>query len=143
MTRPFDIQGHRGARALFPENTLAGFQAAYALGVTTFELDVGLTADGLPPDSWAMMQSQMVEPDGAATATEAGAGTGAVVGTGAGCTVVCTATGCTVVVVVGATVVVVTACRSSPTINMLRCSVGLGVGALVVIGGRAGATPLL
>ena len=47
MTRPFDIQGHRGARALFPENTLAGFQAAYALGVTTFELDVGLTADGL------------------------------------------------------------------------------------------------
>ncbi len=42
-----DIQGHRGARALFPENTLEGFRAAAALGVETFELDVGLTADGV------------------------------------------------------------------------------------------------
>jgi glycerophosphoryl diester phosphodiesterase len=41
-----DIQGHRGARALFPENTLEGFLAAASLGVTAFELDVGLTADG-------------------------------------------------------------------------------------------------
>lgn len=41
------IQGHRGARGLFPENTLEGFLAAAALGVTTFELDVGLTADGV------------------------------------------------------------------------------------------------
>jgi glycerophosphoryl diester phosphodiesterase len=41
-----DIQGHRGARGLFPENTLEGFRAAAALGVTAFELDVGLTADG-------------------------------------------------------------------------------------------------
>jgi glycerophosphoryl diester phosphodiesterase len=47
MTRPFDIQGHRGARALFPENTLEGFLAAYALGITAFELDVGMTADGV------------------------------------------------------------------------------------------------
>jgi glycerophosphoryl diester phosphodiesterase len=47
MTRPLDIQGHRGARALFPENTLEGFLAAYALGVKAFELDVGLTADGV------------------------------------------------------------------------------------------------
>jgi glycerophosphoryl diester phosphodiesterase len=47
MTRPIDIQGHRGARALFPENTLEGFLAASALGVEAFELDVGMTADGV------------------------------------------------------------------------------------------------
>lgn len=47
MTRPFDLQGHRGARGLFPENTLEGFRAAYALGITAFELDVGMTADGV------------------------------------------------------------------------------------------------
>jgi glycerophosphoryl diester phosphodiesterase len=47
MTRPLDIQGHRGARALFPENTLEGFLAASALGVEAFELDVGMTADGV------------------------------------------------------------------------------------------------
>jgi glycerophosphoryl diester phosphodiesterase len=41
------IQGHRGARALFPENTLEGFLRSAALGVTAFELDVGLTADGV------------------------------------------------------------------------------------------------
>ena len=45
--KPIDIQGHRGARALFPDNTLQGFQAAAALGVTAFELDVGITADGV------------------------------------------------------------------------------------------------
>ena len=45
--RPLDIQGHRGARALFPENTLEGFLAASALGVSAFELDVGMTADGV------------------------------------------------------------------------------------------------
>lgn len=48
MARFIDIQGHRGARALFPENTLRGFVAAAALGVTAFELDVGMTADGVP-----------------------------------------------------------------------------------------------
>ncbi|HBK05453.1 MAG TPA: glycerophosphodiester phosphodiesterase [Acetobacteraceae bacterium] len=47
MTRKIDIQGHRGARGLFPENTLEGFLAASALGVTAFELDVGMTADGV------------------------------------------------------------------------------------------------
>jgi glycerophosphoryl diester phosphodiesterase len=45
--RAFDLQGHRGARGLFPENTLEGFRAALAVGVETFELDVGLTADGV------------------------------------------------------------------------------------------------
>lgn len=45
MKRPFDVQGHRGARALFPENTLEGFLAAAALGVEAFELDVAMTID--------------------------------------------------------------------------------------------------
>jgi glycerophosphoryl diester phosphodiesterase len=48
MTRRLDIQGHRGARGLFPENTLEGFRAASRLGVAAFELDVGMTADGVP-----------------------------------------------------------------------------------------------
>ena len=43
----FELQGHRGARGLFPENTLAGFIAAVALGVDTIELDVAVTADGV------------------------------------------------------------------------------------------------
>jgi glycerophosphoryl diester phosphodiesterase len=47
VTRQIDIQGHRGARALFPENTLEGFIAAAALGVKAFELDVAMTADGV------------------------------------------------------------------------------------------------
>ena len=43
----FDLQGHRGARGLAPENTLAGFARALALGVTTLELDCGVTKDGV------------------------------------------------------------------------------------------------
>ena len=42
-----DVQGHRGARGLAPENTLAGFRRALAVGVTTLELDVGMTRDGV------------------------------------------------------------------------------------------------
>lgn len=48
MTRPPEIIGHRGARGLFPENSLEGFQAALDLGCRHFELDVGVTADGVP-----------------------------------------------------------------------------------------------
>jgi glycerophosphoryl diester phosphodiesterase len=43
----FDLQGHRGARGLMPENTLAGFAAALSIGVTTLELDLGMTKDGV------------------------------------------------------------------------------------------------
>jgi glycerophosphoryl diester phosphodiesterase len=43
----FDLQGHRGARGMAPENTLPGFERALAIGVHTLELDVGLTADGV------------------------------------------------------------------------------------------------
>ena len=43
----FDLQGHRGARGLAPENTLAGFERALEIGVTTLETDVHLSADGV------------------------------------------------------------------------------------------------
>jgi len=43
----FDLQGHRGARGLAPENTLPAFAAALSIGVTTLELDVGVTRDGV------------------------------------------------------------------------------------------------
>jgi glycerophosphoryl diester phosphodiesterase len=45
---PFELQGHRGARALFPENTLEGILATLALGVDGIELDIAVTADGVP-----------------------------------------------------------------------------------------------
>jgi glycerophosphoryl diester phosphodiesterase len=43
----FDLQGHRGARGLAPENTLPAFARALTIGVTTLELDCGLTEDGV------------------------------------------------------------------------------------------------
>ena len=45
---PFELQGHRGARGLKPENTLPGFEVALNLGVTSIETDVHLTRDGVP-----------------------------------------------------------------------------------------------
>ena len=44
----FDLQGHRGARGLSPENTLPAFATALGIGVSTLEMDVGVTADGVP-----------------------------------------------------------------------------------------------
>lgn len=41
----FDIQGHRGARGLKPENTLPAFETALDLGVNTLEMDLHYTAD--------------------------------------------------------------------------------------------------
>ncbi len=43
----FDLQGHRGARGLMPENTLPAFAKALEIGVTTLELDTGITKDGV------------------------------------------------------------------------------------------------
>jgi glycerophosphoryl diester phosphodiesterase len=43
----FDLEGHRGTRGLMPENTLAAFDRAIAIGVTTLETDVAVTKDGV------------------------------------------------------------------------------------------------
>ena len=43
----FDLQGHRGTRGLAPENTLAAFERALEIGVTTLEMDAAITADGI------------------------------------------------------------------------------------------------
>jgi len=42
-----DLQGHRGARGLLPENTLPSFQRALEIGVTTLETDIAVTKDGV------------------------------------------------------------------------------------------------
>jgi len=44
----FELQGHRGARGLKPENTLPAFETAFDLGVSSIETDVHLTADAIP-----------------------------------------------------------------------------------------------
>jgi glycerophosphoryl diester phosphodiesterase len=41
----FDVQGHRGARGLMPENTIPAFLLALDSGVTTLELDIVVTKD--------------------------------------------------------------------------------------------------
>jgi glycerophosphoryl diester phosphodiesterase len=43
----FDLQGHRGTRGNAPENTIAAFEKALAIGVTTLEMDAAITADGV------------------------------------------------------------------------------------------------
>ena len=43
-----EIQGHRGARGLLPENTIPAFERAIELGVDVLELDLGMTRDGVP-----------------------------------------------------------------------------------------------
>jgi len=68
-----DLQGHRGARGLLPENTLPAFERAMALGVTTLELDVVSTGDGvlvishdpaLNPDLTRDNQGRYLQPPG-------------------------------------------------------------------------------
>lgn len=41
----FDWQGHRGARGLFPENTIEGMKAAIGFPITTLEMDVVVSKD--------------------------------------------------------------------------------------------------
>jgi glycerophosphoryl diester phosphodiesterase len=41
----FDVQGHRGARGLMPENTIPAFMSALDTGVTTVEMDLAVTKD--------------------------------------------------------------------------------------------------
>lgn len=59
----FDLQGHRGARGLFPENTLEGFRAALDLGIDSFEIDIAVTRDGVP----VLHHDAMLNPDIART----------------------------------------------------------------------------
>jgi glycerophosphoryl diester phosphodiesterase len=47
MSSPFDLQGHRGARGLRPENTLPSFEAALDAGASAIETDLHLTRDGV------------------------------------------------------------------------------------------------
>ena len=46
VNRPPLVIAHRGASGLAPENTLAAFRLAAALGAEGVEMDVQLTADG-------------------------------------------------------------------------------------------------
>jgi len=46
-TQAFDLQGHRGARGLAPENTLPAYRRALELGVDTLECDMAITKDGV------------------------------------------------------------------------------------------------
>lgn len=44
--RTVEIEGHRGARGLLPENTIPSFLKALEYGVETVELDLAVSADG-------------------------------------------------------------------------------------------------
>ncbi|HPU50540.1 MAG TPA: glycerophosphodiester phosphodiesterase [Burkholderiaceae bacterium] len=70
----FDVQGHRGARGLAPENTLAAFRAALQAGVDTIESDMAVTRDGvivmahdsrLNPQIVRQADGRWIEPPGA------------------------------------------------------------------------------
>jgi glycerophosphoryl diester phosphodiesterase len=43
--KKFDVQGHRGARGIMPENTIPGMIKALQLGVTTLEMDIVISKD--------------------------------------------------------------------------------------------------
>ena len=62
----FDIQGHRGARGLRPENTIAAFLIALDTGVTTLEMDLAVSRDGqlvVSHEPW-MSAAICTHPDG-------------------------------------------------------------------------------
>lgn len=62
----FDLQGHRGARGLKPENTIPSFIEALNQGVTTLEMDVVITKDKqvvVSHEPW-MAADICLQPDG-------------------------------------------------------------------------------
>lgn len=66
-TPKFDVQGHRGARGLKPENTIDAFITALDLGVTTIEMDLAVTKDKqlvVSHEPW-MSAEICVDPSGA------------------------------------------------------------------------------
>ncbi|RED53893.1 glycerophosphodiester phosphodiesterase [Aestuariispira insulae] len=71
-THVFDLQGHRGARGLVPENSLPGFEKALAIGVDTLEMDLVMTAD----DVLVVHHDRRLDPDRTRLAGEWLAGEG-------------------------------------------------------------------
>jgi glycerophosphoryl diester phosphodiesterase len=66
MYKKIDIQGHRGARGLFPENTITSFIEAIKLGVDTLEMDVVISKDSqvvVSHEAW-MNDMFCTRPDG-------------------------------------------------------------------------------
>jgi glycerophosphoryl diester phosphodiesterase len=62
----FDLQGHRGAMGIKPENTIPAFLAALDYGVTTLELDVVISKDRrvvVSHEPW-MLSEICLQPDG-------------------------------------------------------------------------------
>lgn len=62
----FDLQGHRGARGLRPENTIPAFLLSIDAGVTTVELDLAVTKDKqlvVSHEPW-MSATICLQPDG-------------------------------------------------------------------------------
>jgi glycerophosphoryl diester phosphodiesterase len=57
--RVIDLQAHRGARGLTPENTLPSFAQSLGIGVTTLELDIAITRDGVP----VIYHDRLLNPD--------------------------------------------------------------------------------
>lgn len=63
-----DLQGHRGARGLMPENSIAGFRLALEIGVTTLEMDAVISADErvvVSHEPW-FNRTICIKPDGSA-----------------------------------------------------------------------------
>ncbi|MGS4944032.1 glycerophosphodiester phosphodiesterase family protein [Meridianimarinicoccus sp. RP-17] len=53
------VLGHRGARGILPENTLAGLDHLDAIGVVAAEIDLAVTADGVP----VVVHDPVLDPD--------------------------------------------------------------------------------
>lgn len=67
----FDLQGHRGARGLLPENTIPAFLLAFDLGVTTLEMDAVINAEGhvvVSHEAW--MSARICSHPGGAAVTQ-------------------------------------------------------------------------
>lgn len=72
FSKPFTIQGHRGARGLLPENTIESCCKAVALGVDGLEIDVVVSKDRqliVSHEPW-MSRHFCSYPDGKAVDTE-------------------------------------------------------------------------
>src|SRR5437667_10110934 len=47
FSQTIQVHGHRGARAMRPENSMPAFEYAIAQGVDALELDMAVTKDGV------------------------------------------------------------------------------------------------